>query len=132
MPWVLTKMVPLVSSLLWLYLESAIKIKGSQADTYKLSHWILIHSNNGSSSQRWSEVWREMENILASDTNPLRDKPASSLILYALPAAKEVLHFSLFSQPSKCSSLLSFLTVTLSHLLEGELILLYRLRILCF
>lgn len=124
-------MVPLVSSLLWLYLESAIKIKGSQADTYKLSHWILlIHSNNGPSSQRWSEVWREMENILASDTNPSRDKPASSLILYALPAAKEVIHFSLFSQPSKCSSLLSFLTVTLSHLLEGELILFYGLRIL--
>lgn len=45
-------------------------------------------------------------------------------VVYAPPA----LHFSLFILPSNCSSLLSFLTVTLSHLQAGETMSLYRLR----
>lgn len=50
------------------------------------------------------------------DANLSREKPTSSLILYALPVAKEVLHVSLVSLPSHCRSLLFFLTVIPSHL----------------
>lgn len=65
------------------------------------------------------------------DPNLARDKPTSSLTLYVLPAAK-VLHFSLFVIPFHCTFHLYFLTGTLSHLQLGEVIFLYRLRILWF
>lgn len=66
------------------------------------------------------------------DTNLSGDRPTCGLIPYASPAAKEALHFPLFFLPSNCSSLLSFLIVTISHFQVGEAISLYGLRTLLF
>jgi len=65
-PWALTKMVSLVS---WSgsHLESAIRMKGSQAHIHKLDPWILIYSNNGLSYQRWGGVCGEQGNALHLD-----------------------------------------------------------------
>ena len=59
---------------------------------------MVTHSRGGvKSGGSWKIFWPQH---CPPDTKLSRDKPVSSVTLYALSAAKEVLHFPLFSLPS--------------------------------
>lgn len=120
-----------------LHLESTIKMKGSQAHAH--TNWIpgfgsfLIMgfpNRGGVESAGSKEI--SSPRTCPPDINLSKDRTTNGLILYALPAAKEALHFFLFFFPSNCFSVVSFLIVTLSHIQVGEAISLYGLRILWF